>query len=205
DPAAVDALVAAHPDVDVLVNNAALPASGPLLDFTAEQVTRAMQVNLLAPIALSHAYAARMTASGRGGHLVFISSLSGKSGSPGTSLYSAGKFGMRGFAQGLREDLREAGVGVSTIFPGFVSGAGMFADSGAVLPRGVGAATPEDVAAAVQRAIERNRAELDVAPVSLRVGAAFAQVAPQLSAAVSRRLGAHDISAAIAAGQVDKR
>lgn len=204
DPAAVDALFAGHPDVDVVVHNAALPASGPLLEFTPEQVARAMQVNLLAPVALSHAYAGRMAARGSG-HLVFISSLSGKSASPGTSLYSASKFGMRGFAQGLRADLEDAGVGVSTIFPGFIRDAGMFADSGAVLPKGVGSATPEDVADAVLRAIEKNRAEIDVAPVSLRLGAAFAQVAPQVSAVVSRRLGANDISAQIAAGQSDKR
>lgn len=204
DPAAVDALVAAHPDVDIVVNNAALPASGPLLDFTPEQVDRAMQVNLRAPIAIAHLYAAHMSARGSG-HLVFISSLSGKSAAPGTSLYSASKFGMRGFAQGLREDLRDAGVGVSTIFPGFIRDAGMFADSGAKLPKGVGSATPEQVADAVLRAIEKNKAEIDVAPVGLRLGAAFAQIAPQTSAAVSRRLGAGDISSAIAAGQADKR
>jgi short-subunit dehydrogenase len=204
DPAAVDALVAAHPDVDVVVNNAALPASGPLLDFTPEQVDRAMQVNLRSPIAIAHFYAGRMTQRGSG-HLVFISSLSGKSGAPGTSLYSGSKFGMRGFAQGLREDLHGSGVGVSTIFPGFISDAGMFADSGAKLPKGVGTASPEQVADAVLRAIEKDRAEIDVAPFGLRLGAAFAQLAPQLSATVSRRLGANQISSDIAAGQSHKR
>lgn len=204
DPQAVRALVDAHPEVDVVVANAALPASGSLLDYTSEQVDRALQVNLRAPIALAHAYAPKMIARGAG-HFVFISSLSGKTGSPGTSLYSASKFGMRGFAQGLRADLQDQGVGVSTVFPGFIRDAGMFADSGAVLPKGVGSATPEDVAAAVVKAIVRDRAEIDVAPVSLRLGTAFAQLAPQLSATVSRRLGADTISADIAAGQSDKR
>lgn len=204
DPAAVDALADGHPGVDVVVHNAALPASGALLAFSPEEIGRAMQVNLLAPMMLSRAYAAAMSARGSG-HLVFISSLSGKSGSPGTSLYSASKFGMRGFAQGLRADLRDVGVGVTTVFPGFVRDAGMFADSGAVLPKGVGSATPEQVADAVLTGIEKDRAEIDVAPVSLRVGAAFAQVAPQLSATVARKLGADGISAQIAAGQSDKR
>lgn len=204
DPQAVQALVDAHPDVDAVVANAALPASGPLLDFTPEQVDRALQVNLRAPIALAHAYAPRMIARGSG-HLVFISSLAGKTATPGSSLYSASKFGMRGFAQGLRGDLRAHGVGVSTVFPGFIRDAGMFADSGAVLPKGVGSATPQDVAASVVKAIVHDRAEIDVAPLSLRLGAAFAQVAPQLSATVSRRLGADRISADIAAGQSDKR
>jgi short-subunit dehydrogenase len=204
DPAAVDRLAADHADVDVVVANAALPASGPLLDYTPAQVDRALQVNLRAPIALAHAYAPGMIARGSG-HFVFISSLAGKTGTPGSSLYSASKFGLRGFAQGLRGDLHAHGVGVSTIFPGFIRDAGMFAESGAVLPKGVGSATPDDVAAAVRKAIVRNRAELDVAPLSLRVGAAFSQLAPQLSATVSRRLGADAISADIAAGQSDKR
>lgn len=204
DAAAIDALHAAHPAVDVLVNNAALPASGALLDFTPEQVDRALQVNLRAPIALAHAYAAAMTRRGSG-HLVFISSLSGKSASPGTSLYSASKFGMRGFAQGLREDLHGTGVGVTTVFPGFISDAGMFADSGVTLPKGVGTATPQQVADAVLRGIVKDRAEIDVAPVSLRAGTWFAQLAPQVASRVSRRLGSSDIASAIAAGQTDKR
>ena len=96
-------------------------------------------------------------------------------------------------------------MGVSTVFPGFIRGAGMFAESGAELPKGVGTRTPEQVAAAVLAAVERNRAEIDVAPPSLRAGAAFAQLAPGLSAAVARRLGSDRIAADIARGQTDKR
>ena len=49
--------------------------------------------------------------------------------SPASSVYSATKFGLRGFALGLREDLRTHGVGVSVVLPGFISDAGMFADA----------------------------------------------------------------------------
>ena len=104
------------------------------------------------------------------GHLVFVSSLSGKAASARGSIYSATKFGLRGFALGLREDLRDTGVGVSTVFPGFISDAGMFHESGAKLPGYVAMKTPEDVAAAVVRAIERNRAEIDVAPLRAAAG-----------------------------------
>ena len=58
--------------------------------------------------------------------------------------------------------------------PGFVRDAGMFADSGAPLPPGVGTEHAGDVAAAIVRAIERNRAEVDVAPLALRAGARLA-------------------------------
>ena len=57
------------------------------------------------------------------------------------------------------------------MFPGFIREAGMFADSGVKLPRGVGTRTPDDVAKAVIQGIEKNRAEIDVAPLSLASGA----------------------------------
>ena len=200
--------VAALPErcgaVDILVANAALPASGVLVDFEPDQIDRALDVNLRAPIMLARALAPAMAARGHG-HMVFISSLAGKSGSPGGSLYSATKFGLRGFAQGLHEDLVPSGVGVTTVFPGFIRAAGMFHRSGATLPRGVGTRTVEQVADAVMAGIERGRMEIDVAPLGLRVGSALAGLAPGFAAAVQRRLGAHDISAAIARGQADQR
>jgi short-subunit dehydrogenase len=136
---------------------------------------------------------------------VFIGSLQSKAATPNSSLYVATKFGLRGFALALREDLRDAGVGVSVVMPGFIRGAGLFADSGVHLPVGVGTRTPEQVAAAVIFAIERNRAEVGVAPPAMRLGAVLAGVAPEVAAAVSRRLGSHEIAAAIAETQVDKR
>jgi short-subunit dehydrogenase len=197
---ALDSLIERSGDVDVLVANAALPASGRIDGFAARQIDAALDVNLRAPILLARALAIRMVARGAG-HIVFINSLSGKVGAPGASLYSATKFGLRGFAQCLRQDLRGTGVGVSTIFPGFIRDAGMFAKSGVRLPKGVGTRAPEEVAAAVARAIERDEAEVDVAPVGLRVGALVAGVAPTASATVQRWLGAARIADAIARGQ----
>jgi uncharacterized protein len=200
----VAALPGRASEVDVLVANAALPASGRIERLSSEEVDRALDVNLRAPIMLARDLAPGMSERGRG-HLVFVSSMAGKAGSPGGSLYSATKFGLRGFAQGLSEDLHSAGVGVSTVFPGFVSDAGMFHDSGATLPRYVGTKTPDQVAAGVAKAIESGKLEVDVAPLGIRVGTAIAGLAPAASAAVQRRLGAHDISADIARGQTDKR
>ena len=55
------------------------------------------------------------------------------------------------------------------------------------------------------RAIERNRAEVEVAPVGLRLGASFAGLAPGMAATVSRRMGSDKIATDLAAGQRDKR
>jgi len=190
--------------VDVLVANAGLPASGPIDDFSAEQIDRALDVNLRAPIQLTRALLPGMIERGSG-HVVLMSSLSGKIASVGSSLYSATKFGLRGFASGLREDLHGTGVGVTVVFPGFVSDAGMLADSGVRLPRWVGTRTPEAVADAVVRGIEQGRAEIDVAPLSLRAGALAGSLAPYTFARLQRRLGSRRLSDAIAAGQRPKR
>jgi short-subunit dehydrogenase len=204
DASAVAELAAACSDVDVLVANAGLPGTGRLESFTVEQVDRLLDVNLRAPIVLSHALAPRMVERGRGS-LVFISSLSGKAANPSSSLYSATKFGLRGFALGLRIDLHGTGVGVTVVSPGFIREAGMFAESGTQLPRGVGTRSPADVARAVARAIEDAPAEIDVAPLSLRAGAAVAGLAPGIAETVARRLGAGEISDRLAAGQTSKR
>jgi short-subunit dehydrogenase len=190
--------------VDVLVANAALPASGQLFSFSVDEIDRALEVNLRAPIVLARELGEEMASRGSG-HLVFVSSLAGKSGQPGSSVYSATKFGLRGFAQGLREDLRPRGVGVSAVFPGFIRGAGMFHDSGTQLPRGVGTSTPEEVADAVLDAIEHDRGEIDVAPVGMRVATKFAGLAPGVSATLSRRMGATKVADQLGSGQSNKR
>jgi short-subunit dehydrogenase len=200
----VDRLLEEAGTVDVLVANAALPASGDIMDFSVEQIDRALEVNLRAPMVLSRVLGERMVQRGRG-HIVLISSLAGKSSQPASSIYSATKFGLRGFGQGLRGDLGPRGVGVSVVFPGFIRDAGMFHESGAKLPKGVGTSTPDDVAAAVVRAITQNRGELDVAPMGMRAGATFASIAPSISARVARRLGGDKVTEQLVAGQLDKR
>ena len=204
DPAAVLALAQAHPNVDIFVANAGLPGSGRLETFTPEQIERALRVNLHAPILLAHALVPRMVARGSG-HLVFMSSLNGKAPPPGTPIYSATKFGLRGFAGSLRADLHGTGVGVSAIFPGFIRDAGMYAESGAKLPPGVGTSAPEQVAEAVVRAVERNRGEVDVAPVPMRLGAMIAGVAPEIAGRVTRVTGGEKVGDQFGAAQRSKR
>jgi short-subunit dehydrogenase len=199
----VERLVREAGALDVLVANAAMVASGFLTDLPQEQIDQRLEVNLRVPIALARAVAPAMVARRRG-HMVFISSLAGKAASPASSIYSATKFGVRGFALGLREDLRDHNVGVSVIAPGFIREAGMFADANVRLPPWIPTRAPRDVADAVIRAIERNRAEIDVAPAVLRFGASFASVAPALAAAASRRFGGQRIALEHVEGQRDK-
>lgn len=197
DRAALDRLIADVGDVDGLVVNAGIPASGLVPEYSVEQIDRALDVNLRAAILLARAVSPAMVARGEG-HLLFMSSLAGKVATHRSAIYSATKFGLRGFALGLREDLRTTGVGVSAIFPGPIAEAGMFADTAVGLPRVAGSRSPEDVASAVVEAIERNRAEIDVAPLLMRLGTSLGSVAPTVLATVNRVLGAESIAAQVA-------
>jgi short-subunit dehydrogenase len=190
--------------VDVLVANAALPGSGRVEDFTPDEIDRAIDVNLRAPVQLTRALLPGMLERGRG-HVVLVSSLAGKVASARGAIYSATKFGLRGFAAGLREDLPGTGVGVTVVYPGFVSEAGMFAESRTRLPRGVGTVTPEQVADAVVRGIESGRAEIDVAPLGLRAGVLMGSLAPVTAGRVQRRLGSARIADEMSEGQRAKR
>lgn len=200
----VERLAADAADADILVANAALPATGHLLELSQAQIDTMLEVNLRAPIALARAFAPGMVSRGHG-QIVFISSLSGKAAAPASSVYSATKFGLRGFAHGARADLRGTGVGVSVILPGFIRDAGMFADAGVKLPPGVGTSSPEQVASGVISAIERNRGEVTVAPLGLRIGANVAAMAPDLAAAAQRLMGGAKVATHLSERQAGKR
>jgi short-subunit dehydrogenase len=191
-------------DVDALVANAALPATGRLDSFSQEEVGRALRVNFESPILMARELEPKLSEKGEG-HLVFIASLAGKVGSPRSSLYNATKFGLRGFAFGLREDLHPRGVGVSIVSPGFVREAGMFADSGSAPPPGLGTTTPQKVAKAVSRAIRRDRNEITVAPRRQRFLTEIGYRHPGFAASFQRRGGADRLADKLAAGQSDKR
>jgi short-subunit dehydrogenase len=203
-PGAASKLAADAGEVDVLIANAGLPGTGLLTDFSEEEVERALRVNLESPMIMARALMGPMSERGHG-HMVFIASLSGKAASPRGSLYNATKFGLRGFAFGLRSDLAPRGVGVSVVAPGFVRDAGMFADSGAKPPPGLGTTTPQRVGEAVVRAIEKDKLEIAVAPLQQRFAAHLALATPAFSVRAQSSGMARRTVEDLAAGQSDKR
>jgi short-subunit dehydrogenase len=204
EPDAAERLAAEAAGIEILVANAGLPAAGWLADFTPEQVKRALRVNLEAPMLLAQALFPQMVEAGSG-HLVFVASLSGKAASPRSSIYNATKFGLRGFALGLRADLAPKGVGVSLVTPGFIREAGMFADAGSKPPPGMGTATPQQVGKATAKAIENNKAEVAVAPLQQRAAAHFALVSPSLSVKAQSGKTGQKSAEAIAQGHPDDK
>ncbi|HSV39852.1 MAG TPA: SDR family NAD(P)-dependent oxidoreductase [Nocardioidaceae bacterium] len=194
--ASIGAVLEEAGDVDVLIANAALPGTGLLESYTIEQIDTNLAVNLRAPIVMTKAVLPQMLARGAG-HVVYIGSVSGITSSPGSAMYNATKFGLRGFSNALRQDLHGSGVGVSIVMPSFVRDAGMAVEGGLIdaLPPGVRTVTPEQVAKGVIRAIRRNKGQVVVAPREQRIGATIGSVIPELGGAVQRLSGAADISA----------
>lgn len=192
DPDDVDRLLAEAGPVDVLVANAALPGTGDLATMSIERIDQNLDVNLRAPIMMSRALIPQLTERGAG-HLVFIGSVSGIVASPGSTLYNATKFGLRGFAGALRQDLHPTGVGVSLVEPGFVREAGMFVNSGMETPRGTRTVSPEQVASGVVKAITKNRGEVVVAPAEIRFGARLGSLFPSINDAAQRQAGAAEM------------
>jgi short-subunit dehydrogenase len=201
---AAEELISQAGDLDGLVANAAMAGTGKLERLGREEITATLRVNLEAPILMARELMPRLIDKGEG-HIVMISSLNGKAATPRTSVYCATKFGLRGFALALREDLHPHGVGVSIVSPGFVREAGMFHESGVKAPPGLGTTTPRKVGRGVVRAIRRNRAELEIASRRSRAATAFAHRRPQLAARVQRRGGAAKIADQLAAGHAARR
>lgn len=189
EPERVAEEATASGDVDILVANAGLPGSGELLSFDMASLDRALDVNLRAPIVLTRQLLPGMIERGRG-HVVLMASLAGKVAAPKISIYAATKFGVRGFGHALRAELRGSGVGVSLISPTYVSEAGMWAETGQRAP--VGEVTPAEVADAIVSAVRKDRAEVTVAPLQLRVATRIPMAFPELiHTPIARGAGGH--------------
>jgi NAD(P)-dependent dehydrogenase (short-subunit alcohol dehydrogenase family) len=105
--------------IDVLVNNAALPADG-IMQMDDAEWRYAIDANLVGQLACAREAATRMSEAGRG-HIVFIGSMSAEVREKGSSVYVAAKAGIEGFAAALRKEVNEKGIRVSLIEPGAVS------------------------------------------------------------------------------------
>jgi short-subunit dehydrogenase len=197
-------LVAEAGEVDILVANAGLPGTGKLDHFSEQEIARAVNVNLEAPMRMARALVPKMLERGEG-QIVFVSSLSGKAPSPSSSVYNATKFGLRGFAFGLRCDLAGSGVGVSVVSPGFVRDAGMFADANMKAPGGMGTTTPRAVADGVVRAIRRDKPEVAVATRRLRALSHLGLANPSMAIRIAAGGTGRRAAAKLAEQQTDKR
>ena len=177
--------------VDVLVNNA---GGDPQLEFgemSWSENQAIIRLNLEAPVQLTHALLPGMLRRGRG-HVVNVSSIAGHVAFPYTEAYAAAKDGLIGFTRVLRSDYRRRGVSASAIVLGAIREAGQgqrTADElGLPMPKAF-TSPPSAVAAAVLRALRRDRAEVVVMPGPGRLLKALLDLFPGLGPAMNRRSG----------------
>jgi len=105
--------------VDFLINNAGWGKRAPVVRARVDDWDQTFRLNLRAPMILAKELLPAMINKGEGA-VINIGSVSGKSGEANGAAYSASKFGLIGFTQSLYEEVREQGIKVSVILPGFV-------------------------------------------------------------------------------------
>jgi 3-oxoacyl-[acyl-carrier protein] reductase len=105
--------------VDILINNAGWGKRAPVVKGDVEDWDRTFRVNLRAPMILAKMLLPAMLEKGEGA-VINIGSVSGKTGEANGAAYAASKFGLIGFTQSLYEEVREHGIKVAVILPGFV-------------------------------------------------------------------------------------
>jgi short-subunit dehydrogenase len=179
--------------IDVLVNNAAIIDVGPIESLTLEHFESTMQINFFAALyttwaALPHMRSQQPLAGSRRAAIVNIASIGGKIAVPHMLPYSAAKFALVGFSEGLHAELRSKGIRVTTVCPGLMRTGGedhakfqgnvdaekkwfMFA---AKTP-GV-AVTPQYAASRIYSAVKQGRAEITISPqafLAARFGGLF--------------------------------
>jgi NAD(P)-dependent dehydrogenase (short-subunit alcohol dehydrogenase family) len=114
---AVETTISHFGRIDVLVNNAGFGIIGAAEAFTDEQVRSQLETNLWGPIAITRAVLPQMRKQ-RSGNILQISSVGGRVGSIGLTIYQSAKFGLSGFSEGLANELAPLGIKVTIVEPG---------------------------------------------------------------------------------------
>lgn len=144
--------------LDILVANAGAYIRSPVENLTVCEVERSMAVNFYGALYAVLAVQPHLLGQGSG-HIVLVSSMDGKKGLPLDAPYVAAKFALAGYGEVLRQELRDRGVHVTTIFPGRV-------DTGLIeslaVPGISAKIPPEMVARAIVTAVRRPKPEVVV-------------------------------------------
>jgi NAD(P)-dependent dehydrogenase (short-subunit alcohol dehydrogenase family) len=184
DRAAVEAaagrVLERHPTVDLLVNNAGLPARGSFLTATPERIEQVIAVNYLGSVWTTLAF---LPGLGKGSHVVNVVSVAGTvAGGP----YSASKHAQLAFSRSITVELAPRGIGVHTVNPGFVETPGFPQQTrlGQLLGRLV--AEPQLVVDRLLDAVDNNKREIFV-PRWYRPAAWVQAFAPGLLARIRSR------------------
>jgi short-subunit dehydrogenase len=186
--AAVDRFAAATGGLDLLVANAGVTHYEPFVDQPPEHVRRMTEVNWYGTVWTLQAGLPHLRAGG--GHIVVVSSGAGLRSFPGAAVYGATKAAQRMLAEALRHELHGSGVSLTTVYPGEIATA-LHDHEKATMPAwyrgGPRAGSPDELAAKVIAAVERDRRAVHHPPI-VRVLGVLHNAAPRASDALLRRL-----------------
>lgn len=177
--------------IDILINNAGLETEGAYLDLSWEEIQRTINVNQIAPMALTYFVLPHMLERGEG-HIVHIASVAAKIGAPYAATYCGTKAGLSEWTRGLRLEMEGRGVHFSTIMPGYINEVGMFAKFNLKSPTLLGSTSPDKVASAVVNAIEKEKLEVFVNSSPARLVSVACEISPSLGDWVKRTIGVVD-------------
>lgn len=186
--------------VDVLVNNAAVELQRRFHTLDADEIEQVIRVDLTTPITLSRLLLPAMLERGYG-RIINISSIAGRVGFPCSEAYAASKDGLIAFSRVLRSDYRRSGVSAGAIVLGAVKDAGLgqrTLDELGLQTSTSFMVTPEKVAEAVVRAIEKDKAEIVVMPGPGRLLKALMDLFPGLGPAMNRMSGGEKLMGIVA-------
>jgi short-subunit dehydrogenase len=154
--------------IDVLVNNAGVSQRSLFAETGPDVIRRLVETDFLGPVLLTRAVLPGMVTR-KSGYVVLVSSLAGKVGAPLRAAYAASKHALHGFADSLRAELWQHGIGVTVVAPGFVrteiSLNALEGDGrrhGSMDPAQASGVSAERCAMAIVRAVERERREVMV-------------------------------------------
>ena len=140
--------------VDILINNAGIALFGRIDEVPMDKWERLMQIDLLSPMRLSSLFVSEMIER-RKGHIVNISSLAGWVAPAGLSHYSSSKFGLRGFSEGLFDEVKSYNVKVTAVYPFFSRTPILQPESFGTLARNNTAGFPEHLATDPAKVMEQ--------------------------------------------------
>jgi hypothetical protein len=181
------AVMARHPRVGLLVNNAGIPGRTGFLDADPERIESVVRVNYLGGVWCLRAFLPALEAA-RPSHVVNVVSVAGAVSGAGTSgLYTASKHAQLAFSRSVTAELAPRGIHVHTVLPGFAETEGF--PQRDVLPRHAHRFVIEadDVARAIVEAVERNRREVHV-PRYYRLATLAQAALPGLVARIGRSM-----------------
>jgi NAD(P)-dependent dehydrogenase (short-subunit alcohol dehydrogenase family) len=150
--------------IDLVVTCAGIGSSGSIDTFASSEMQRLMDINFMGTFHCVQKALPTMRKQGSG-HFACLSSVAGKLGNPFLSGYCASKWAVRGFTSAVRAELEGSGIGITTVYPGWVDTPMVHQENDALL--GVNAQallTPQQVAIAILQAVDEGKRDLTLAP-----------------------------------------